>query len=351
MSIYATTYSSSYTDPRAQTRAPSAAVQPSGTGFAKNSRMSPLSSAPGAFDGDTTSHSAFSERSSLNGVRSDRQVGQAIMEKSGYSRETGNIFGDSPARRAEAQREREINASHLDPVTYKRMQKSDPIAAENGGAGPAWGSTASSAAFTRQETAHERFARIDRDLIGQKQENGYTREKMLVGQERISDDISTMKAEYVRPERPPVGDIPNRTVMQSSGYAHAETPTIGKKTVLADASPDELSAVQLQRLKQTNTPEYTNVFHPDPYASVAKATFQDPEQLRERGVPEFSQVRKVRTGYDANEHVTVGAPGDARTHKTGKTEKMKTMRDPETLKTRDTGVMPNVVQRSGYWGS
>ena len=351
MSIYTTTYSSSYIDPRASVRTSTFASSPTSSGFATNSRMSPLSNPPSGFRADTTSHSDFSERSSINGMRVDRPLARATMEKSGYSRESGNPFGDSPTRRLEAQREREINASYLDPITLKRMQRADPIEAENGGAGPQWGSTTSSAAYTWQETAHDRFAKIDRTMIGEKQENGYTREHVLVPQDRVVDDVSTMRASYVKPERPVPGNIPNRTVMQSSGYAHSEVPMIGKKTVLSPAGPDELSAVQLQRLKQTNTPEYTNVFHPDPYESLAKATFQNPEQFRDRSPDTFEDIRKVSTGYAANEERTVGAPGDYRDHRTGVTEKMMSMRDPGTLRTRDTGMMPNVVQRSGYWAS
>jgi hypothetical protein len=82
-----------------------------------------------------------------------RPLARAAMERSGFWRDpSASILQDSPARRVDAARDRAANASHLDALTLKRMRHQNPIDAENGGAGPTWGSTTSGATFCDHRT-------------------------------------------------------------------------------------------------------------------------------------------------------------------------------------------------------
>lgn len=355
-SIYTTTYSASYSRPQT-TWAMSRSVdqaQPTKTGFAANNRVSPLDLAPmsdTSIYNTTSAHATHSDASSVKSLAASKPIARASMEHSGFWTEPqANVLYDSPARRVAVDKERATNASYLDSLTLKRMKHHNPIDAENGGAGPRWGSTTASQSFQRHETSHERFNQIDRSLIGKKEHNGFTRQHIAISEERIDDGLSTTKATYTKPVRSNFGEIPSRTVMEHSGFATAAIPTMTRKAMLSDTSASELHPIAVTRLKHKNTPEYQNLFDPDPYKSIAHVSYTAPNK-QARAATAFPCVRRGATGYNSNESVIAGPPGDRRTYKTGKTETMKKFKDPETLRPRATGQVPNVVERSGYWAT
>lgn len=356
-SVYTTTYASSYSRPQttwAASRSLDSKAQPINTGFASNNHVSPLDLAPvndTSIYKQTSTHATHCDGASVKALAASKPIARASMEHSGFWTEPqANVLYDSPARRVAADKERTTNASFLDPLTLKRMKHHNPIDAENGGAGPAWGSTTASQSYQRHETSHERFNNIDRSLIGKKEHNGFTRQHITITEDRIDDGKSTTQATYQKPVRPKFGEIPTRTVMEHSGFATAAIPTMTKKRMLSDIKPDELHPVTVARMKHKDTAEYQNLFNPDPYKSVAHVSYQPPN-AQTRAFTAMPGVRRGATGYNSNERVIAGPPGDARTYKTGKTEAMKKFKDPETLRPRGVGQVPNVVERSGYWAT
>lgn len=380
--FYTTTYSSSYTRPKT-TSYSTRSINPnlaSGTqsgaggnigtttggvgsttqhlpsGYSTNNRVSPLELAPRPDRKDyldSYSHECFCPESSIKTLMRERPIVRAAMERSGYWNEPmPNVLYESPAMRVTSARERTINAANLDPLTLKRITKENPIDGENHGAGPEWGSTTYNQAYHNYETNNSKFFKTDRNLIGKKEPDAFTRNHLTIPEKPVDEQISTYTASYRKPPVLTSINIPNRTVMERSGYTGSLIPTMNKAAPLSDVTADELNPIEVSRLRHVNPPEYQNLFDPDPYKSTYQISYQTPRRTIERALTSSSNVRHARTGYQTNETITAGPPGDPRYFKTGKTEVMRKFKDPtQALRSRNTNVRPNVMERSGYWAT
>jgi hypothetical protein len=100
-------------------------------------------------------------------------------------------------------------------------------------------------------------------------------------------------------------------------------------------------------MRRRNTTEYQNLFEPSPYCSVHRISYSAASPARD--VAMDAPIRRGATGYDANETVFVGPPGDPRYFRTGTATMGRHYRNPGELRTRDSEQIPNIVERSGYW--
>lgn len=326
-----------------------------GSGFSSNNHVSPLELTE---LGErevykmTQTHAAHSKDSTITTLMAPKPIVRAAMERSGYWHEPPpNVLYDSPQKRVDSQRERELNASHLDPLTLKRMTTHNAIDGENHGAGPNWGSTTTSTAFHKVETPHERYWKTDRSLIGKKEPNAFTRQHITIPEEPVDEQISVTQKTFQRPPKSRDISFPNRTVMEQSGFSKAAIPTQNHYMPLSDVTAGDLHPIAVQRLKKKNTPEYQNLFDPDPYKSTAQISYLQPQSTKSRALTSTTNVRHGGTGYNSNTTVIAGPPGDARTYKTGKTEQHKKFKDPELGFRGRTQQTANVVERSGYWAT
>jgi hypothetical protein len=276
-----------------------------------------------------------------------KPIPHASMERSGFWRtpEPNGIL-ESPAGRQQSEADRERAAAYLDPLTLRRMKHANPIDAENGGAGPRWGSTTNRATFTEHPTALDRFRTTDWQLVGAKDATSYTHQRVFVPEEPVTDSVSTTQASYVKPARDREITIPNRTVMDKSGFQTAAIPTKTENVPMADHSPSDLPATVVAELKKKNTPEYQNLYEPNPYKSTQQISYTAPGP---RAYTTDMGWRRGPTGYLMNSRVIAGAPGDPRYHRTGESTTAASFGDPEAKRERNLGQVPNVVERSGYW--
>lgn len=371
-SFYTTTYSSSYSRPQTtstKTRSfntsngsmntansSSSYARPMTSGYSTNNHVSPLDLAPlkdRKDYRDSFSHECFCPESSIKTLMRDRPIARAAMERSGYWNEPlPNVLYESPAMRVTSARERTSNAANLDPLTLKRMTKQNPIDGENNGAGPEWGSTTYNKAYVQHESNQSKYWKMDHSLIGKKEPDAFTREHLTIPQKPVDDQISTYKASYRNPIRPRAPNVPNRTVMERSGYTASIVPTINHAAPLSDVTADDLHPIEVHNLKYRNTPEYQNLFDPDPYKSTHQVSYKSPRRTVERALTSRDNISRAETGYDRNETIHAGAPGDPRYFKTGKTEVMKKYTDPtQALRSRNINARPNVMERSGYWAT
>jgi hypothetical protein len=284
-------------------------------------------------------------------MRGSRPLARAAMERSGFWRDpSANVLQESPAERVDATREREVSASHLDQLTLKRMRHQNPIDAENSGSGPKWGSTTSGTTFCEHQSSHDRFREIDRSLIGSRESTSFSRQRVAIGEGRIEEPISTAHDCY-RPKELARGiHIPNHTVMEPSGFATAAIPTQTHVAKMSEVTAADLPAATVAEMRRKSTPEYQNLFEPTPYRSIHRISFGDPGAgSAARDVGPDTQIRRRATGYDTNETVSARPPGGPRHFRTGATTTVRDYRDPEELRTRDTHLVPDVVERSGYW--
>jgi hypothetical protein len=278
-------------------------------------------------------------------------MARAAMERSGYWREPQpNILYDSPATRVVASRDRAVNAASLDPITLKRMTHHNPIDGENRGAGPEWGSTTSATAYHQHESNQSRYWRTDRALIGKREPDAYTRQHVTVPQAPVDEQQSIYTTSY---QRKPLGrdiHIPNRVVMERSGFTHASIPTHNHTRPLSDVSADDLPSLTIHRMKHKNTPEYQNLYNPEPFRTTHQISYRTPQRTTDRALTAGYQVRRGATGYNSNETIHAGPPGDPRWSTTGITEFNDRYIDP-TPAVRSRGIRgcPNVMERSGYW--
>ena len=141
--------------------------------------------------------------------------------------------------------------------------------------------------------------------------------------------------------------------MEKSGFTYSSIPTQTKNIKLSDVTADDLPSLTIHRMKHKNTTEYQNLYDPDPWKTTNQMSYKPPERTTERAVTAGCSIRRGRTGYNSNESITAGAPGDPRWTKTGKTEAMKRFKDPTPVLRQSTasGVRPNVMERSGYWAT
>jgi hypothetical protein len=274
------------------------------------------------------------------------------MEKSGYWTETlPNVLYESPAAREISSRERHTNAAGLNPVTVKRMSRHNPIDGENRGAGPDWGSTTYNTAYHEHESNQSRFWKTDRKLIGKREPDGYTRQHITIPKEPIDEQASIYTTSYRAPAVRTDITIPNRTKMEQSGFTYSSKPTQNKTVPLSEISADDLPSLTIHRMKHKNTPEYQNLFDPDPYKTIQEISYKPPPRTIERALKPGAPVSKGTTGYDSNETIHAGPPGDPRWARTGETEYRVKYTDktiPLRAQIAETAC-PNKMERSGYW--
>jgi len=359
-SFYTTTYASSYTRPQTmQSRSTHFAPPVDTSGFSSNNRISPFDLEPledRSIYQTTTSHATFSPQSSVLSLKNPKPMVRAVMEHSGYWTEPEpSVLNDSPARRAQNAKTREINASFIPPQTLKNLRQHNPVEAENNGAGPTWGSTTSGMAYCKHESSHDRYWKMNRDLIGKKENDAFSRQHITIPEDPIDEQKSITHSTYVPPPRNRNISIPSRTVIERTGYTDSIIPTLTHPVEMSQYTADELHPIEVARLKHKDTTEYQNLFNHDAYKSIAQISYQWPGRNNgERASTAITNVRRGGTGYNSNTTMTAGAPGDPNTFKTGKTETMKKFKDPSyvTAKTRgDTMQVPNIVERSGYWAT
>lgn len=326
-------------------------TNPKGSGFSDNAHVSPLELNK-ISDKDTwvsTSHAAHSQFSTVYTLMQPHETKRSTMEKSGYWNEgEPGILYQTPYQRSESVKTRSLTANSISDHTLKQIAKKNAIDAENFGNGPEWGSTTSGTAYHKHESSHDRFWKTKRELIGKKEQNGFTRQHLTINETPIVDSISTTHATYTPPDVRKKPHIPNRTVVEQSGFTNSSIPIIGKTLPLSDVTADELHPTEVNRLKHKNTPEYQNLFNPDPFVSTSQISYQQP--ARERAVT-ATTIRRGPSGYGHNETITAGVPGDARTFKTGITETTDKFQDPELGFRGRKQLTANVVERSGFWGS
>ena len=230
------------------------------------------------------------------------------------------------------------------------MKQKNQIDAENNGLGPDDHSTTYGAAYTKHRSNHDRYWETDRSLIGKKEQNGFTRQHLTIHEDNIADMRSTTHAVHCEQPLKRPAKIPQRTVLESSGFARSEFPTMSRYTPLSDISASQLHPVEVDKLRHKDTTKYQNLYNPNPYVSTAHISYQDPAAVT-RATTAVTTVRRGPSGYGHNEHVTAGAPGDHRTFVTGKTTYYKGFKDPQLGFRGRREMTANVVERSGFWGS
>jgi hypothetical protein len=353
ISAFSTTYGDSYSRPRATTGgSPPLAAS---SGFGVNNQLSPLALAP---DLDPTrytptSHVLHSATSSVHAMRSSDPIARAAMERSGFWHDPApNLLYDSPAKRVDSQRARELNASHLDPLTLRRLRHTNPIEAENGGAGPKWGSTTMATTFSEPPPSHARFQKLDRHLIGNREPTCFTRQHVTLPAGPQDPLRSSSQDSYPWHAIGREVRIPDRTAMEPSGFSGAVIPTHTTACKLTEVVPEKLPRMTIAELKRKNPPEYQNLFNPDPYRSVQQISFRDPNNgvaPVDRMLTPGTLVKRGATGYGSNERVIAGPPGDPREFVTGHPTMVEHFRDPADVREAGAEQVPNVVERSGYW--
>ena len=325
--------------------------KPALTGFANNNHVSPLELNSVA-DRDTwtsTSHAAHSQYSTIYTLMQPHETRRSTMERSGYWNEPSpGVLYQTPHQRAEEIKTRELTAQSISNHTLKQMSRKNAIDAENGGTGPNWGSTTYNQAYCKHESNHDRYWKTRKELIGKKEPNSFTRQHLTVSMNPIADNTSVYQVSYKAPPINKEPRIPNRTVVEPSGFARSEIPTITHKVMLADRSADQMHPTEVATLKRKNTPEYQNLFNPEPNMTTYQISYNPPP--RERGFT-AKTTRRGPTGYGRNETLTVGTPGDQRTFRTGITETMDKYTDPELGFRGWKPKTANVVERSGFWGN
>jgi hypothetical protein len=294
------------------------------TGYASNNHVGPLELAERTDRTDyrtTHSHQIHCDESSVIELLKPRPMARAAMEKSGYWREPlPNVLYESPATREVSSRDRYTNASTLHPITLKRMAHHNPIDGENRGAGPDWGSTTYNTAYHEHESNQSRFWKSDRSLIGKREPDGYTRQHLTIPKAPVDEQASIYTTSYRKPAIRTDITIPNRTVMERSGFTWSSKPTQNKAVPLSDVTADELPSLTIHRMKHKNTPDYQNLYDPDPYMTTHEISYKKPPRTIDRALTPGAPVSKGRTGYDSNETIRAGPPGDPRWVKTGITE-------------------------------
>jgi hypothetical protein len=231
-------------------------------------------------------------------MRGLRPLARAAIERSGFWRDpSANVLQDSPAKRVDATREREVSALHLDQLTLKHMRHQNPIDAENGGSCPKWGSTTSGTTFCEHQSSHDRFREIDRSLIGSRESTSFSRQRVAISEGRIEDPISTAHDCYRPKELARSIHIPNHTVMEPSGFATAAIPTQIHVAKMSEVTAADLPAATVAEMRRKNTPEYQNLFEPSPYLP-----FDSPDFFRPSGCRIGGEGRRTRYAYQEKSH-------------------------------------------------
>jgi hypothetical protein len=277
------------------------------------------------------------------------QIPQAAVERSGYSTEPlANTLYDSPLERRRSHEVRAATAASLHPTTLRAMRRQNAINAENGGAGPAWGSTTYATHYVLHPTPQDAFRGANLQLIGTKEPNSYSRQHLTVRADRLEEPRTVYQASYGPRARSREIVFPSQTVMDSSGFAKSAFPTQTRDRPLADATAEQLHPVQVQELRTRNTPEFLNLSHPSAYRSTYGVSYGDPRALQARSATALP-ARAGQTGYLENNTVTVGSPGAPWARATGLTEYQDRYVDQQLGFRGRKQQDPNIVERSGYW--
>lgn len=357
--FYCTEYRTEYTRPATHFYAdkmpicPDAQPRRIGTGYGSNNHVSPLELAElkeRELYKTTTTHATHSDDSSVNAMMKPKPLQRSIMERSGFWNEPQrNILYESPHERVNTIRTRSLRPE-VPALTLKRLKVVDPVQYENNGKGPEWGSTTHNASYIKHTTPHERYWKMDRKLIGRPEGNAFTKNHLTVSMKPVDDMISTCHRDYTKKDLTRGINIPSRTILEASGFSRSEKPTHNKTVPLSDVTAADLPPQTVSKMKLNDTPQYQNLFNPDPWISTCHVSYKDPNiyYTQERSF-ENKEIQKTLSGYGHNETVKVGAPGDARGFKTGKTTYRVSYKDPELGFRGHVQKNANVVERSGYW--
>ena len=145
-----------------------------------------------------------------------RSVGLSTMERSGYWNEPEpGAATKTPAQRTAEIKTRDIQTA-VPPNSLKMLKRKNPVEAENGGKGPEWGSTTTGSTYVKHESNHDRYWRTNRDLIGKKEADSFTRQHLTINQPAIVDQVSTTHDTYRHPPHRGSPVIPNRTAIEQS---------------------------------------------------------------------------------------------------------------------------------------
>jgi hypothetical protein len=325
-----------------------------GSGYASNHHVSPLDleTRPDRQDYQVShSNATHTSEASLFGLMTPKPIVRAAMEKSGYWTEPlPNVIYESPAQREITARETRVNAAGLDPITLKRMTRHNAIDAENKGAGPDWGSTTYSTAYHQHPSNHDRYWQTDRTLIGKREPDAFTRQHITIPKDPVDEQESIYTTSYRAPQQSREIHIPDRVVMERSGFTYSSIPIQNRNVPLSDVNPDDLPSLTRHRIKHRNTPEYQNLYEPNPYKTTHEVSYKPPLRTIERALTPGAAIKRGATGYDSNETMHVGIPGDPRRTNTGITEFQGKYVDPMPgIRARGITGCPNVMERSGYW--
>jgi hypothetical protein len=141
--------------------------------------------------------------------------------------------------------------------------------------------------------------------------------------------------------------------MEKSGFTYSSKPTHNNVKPLSDVTADDLPSLTIHRLKHKNTPDYQNLYDPNPYNTTYGISYKPPARTIDRALTPGAPFSRGTTGYDSNETIRAGPPGDPRWCKTGETEYQDKFTDQmvplrATIERAKTAC-PNRMERSGYW--
>jgi len=317
--IYETEYSSKFIRPQTTVTTRSVVTEESKatSGFGSNNSVSPLELnvlEDRKLYQNTLSHEMHSRQSSIINRPQTDVIHRAVMERSGY-------WGENTS------------------LSKAQKDSAEPIATTN------------AVTFKKTQSSHERFWKIDKQLIGKKEANSFTRQHIFAPKSVESEYVSTEHTAYMGKQINRGISIPNNTVIEDSGFSKSTFPTKSSVVPLSDISPSDLHPIELKRMKYRNTIEYQNLFNPNPYVSINHLNYQPTNTIKERARTAMPMTRKGNSGYCSNSIVHAGPPGDPKTFKTGKTESSKAFKNPELGFRGHIQATPNVMEKSGFWGN
>ena len=269
------------------------------TGFARNHSISPLNlySLPSSEMYKTVYKNEY--RQKINSEIPQFQIPtHTALERSGFwSNENTNRVGLTPYQmKTESLQPKE----KYDEKRLARIKHYDPIQAERGGHGPEWGDTTYNSAMSlsaRGVDRRDEFFSMNRNLIGKRTGTAYSKEFVLLPTGDCKGDSiyqTTNQLSYSPPSmrmRPRMTQYRN-VRMETSGYQMSNG--------LLGASPTAMT----------------------PFDQPPKNQIRPPMTSQSLNSYNITSPRRKSTGYQRNEKMTVGTPGDRRLFETGKTISM-----------------------------
>ena len=265
------------------------------TGFARNNQISPLDLySLGSKEMYSTVYKNEFRQKSNPEVPQIQIPTHTALERSGFwSSENTTRVGLTPYQmRTEAALPKE----KFDEKRLARIRHYDQIQAERGGHGPEWGDTTYNSAMSLSARGIDRrneFFSMNRDLIGKRTGTAFSKDTALIPVGDCKEDSiyqTTHQLSYSPPSarvRPRASEYHN-VRMESSGY-QASNGLLG-------VSPNAMTPFDQPPKNQTRPPMTANYNYSYNVSSPRKTT-----------------------GYQRNEKMTVGTPGDRRLFETGKT--------------------------------